>query len=29
VFILGTGIYGLYMLKFNLGLVWKKVLRRE
>jgi len=28
VFILGTGIYGLYMLKFNLGLVWKKILRK-
>ena len=29
VFILGTGIYGLYSLKFNLGLVWKKVLRKD
>lgn len=29
VYILGTGIFGLYMLKFNLGLVWKKVLRKE
>lgn len=29
VFILSSGILGLYMLKFNLGLVWKKVLRKE
>jgi len=29
VFILTSGIIGLYALKFNLGLVWKKVLRRE
>lgn len=28
-FILSSGIYGLYALKFNLGLVWKKVLRKE
>lgn len=28
VFILSSGIFGLYMLKFNLGLVWKKVLRK-
>lgn len=28
-YILGTGIYGLYALKFNLGLVWKKLLRKE
>lgn len=28
VYILGTGIYGLYSLKFNLGLVWKKLLRK-
>lgn len=29
VFILTSGIIGLYALKFNLGLVWKKVLRKE
>ena len=28
VFILSSGILGLYLLKFNLGLVWKKVLRK-
>ena len=29
IYILSSGIYGLYALKFNLGLVWKKVLRKE
>lgn len=29
VYILSSGIYGLYALKFNLGLVWKKLLRKE
>lgn len=29
VYILGTGIFGLYALKFNLGLVWKKLLRKD
>lgn len=29
IYILSTGIYGLYALKFNMGLVWKKVLRKE
>lgn len=28
VYILSVGIYGLYALKFNLGLVWKKLLRK-
>lgn len=28
IFILSSGIYGLYMLKFNLGLVWKKLLKK-
>jgi uncharacterized membrane protein YbhN (UPF0104 family) len=28
IYILGTGIYGLYNLKFNLGLVWKKLLKK-
>lgn len=28
IFILSSGISGLYMLKFNLGLVWKKLLKR-
>jgi uncharacterized membrane protein YbhN (UPF0104 family) len=28
VYILGTGIYGLYALKFNMGLVWKKILNK-
>lgn len=27
--ILGTGIWGLYSLKFNLGLVWKKLLKKQ
>lgn len=29
IYILSSGIYGLYALKFNLGLVWKKLLRKE
>lgn len=28
VFILSSGIFGLYALKFNLGLVWKKILKK-
>lgn len=28
IYILGTGIFGLYALKFNMGLVWKKLLKR-
>jgi uncharacterized protein (TIRG00374 family) len=29
IFILSSGILGLYMLKFNLGLVWKKLLKKN
>lgn len=29
VFILSSGIFGLYMLKFNLKLVWRKLLKKE
>lgn len=29
IYILSVGIYGLYALKFNLSLVWKKLLRKE